>query len=52
MTSKKYKLIIVGRSNVGKSSIIKRYCKDVYGFTKPTIGTSIVLRLKQMYDIE
>jgi len=52
MTNKKYKLIIVGHSNVGKSSIIKRYCKDIYKFTKPTIGTSIVLKLKLMYGIE
>ncbi|KAL5242980.1 hypothetical protein ACI65C_010390 [Semiaphis heraclei] len=38
-TNKKYKLIIVGRSNVGKSTIIHRLCKDVYRDTiKSTIG--------------
>lgn len=52
MTNKKYNLIVVGYSNVGKSSIIKRYCKDIYQFTKPTIGTSIVLQFKLMYGIE
>ncbi|XP_016659964.1 uncharacterized protein LOC100167988 isoform X3 [Acyrthosiphon pisum] len=41
ITNKKYKLMIVGHSKVGKSSIIKRYCKDVYTFTKPTIGMDI-----------
>ncbi|XP_022182325.1 uncharacterized protein LOC111042124 isoform X3 [Myzus persicae] len=41
MADKKYKLIIVGHSNVGKSSIVKRYCKDIYQFTKPTIGVDI-----------
>lgn len=50
MADKKYKLIIVGHSNVGKSSIVKRYCKDIYQFTKPTIGTSIVLKPKQIIE--
>uniref|UniRef100_A0A2S2PBQ3 Ras-related protein Rab-1A n=1 Tax=Schizaphis graminum TaxID=13262 RepID=A0A2S2PBQ3_SCHGA len=41
MTNKKYKLIIVGHSNVGKSSIVKRYCQEVHQYTKPTIGMDI-----------
>lgn len=53
MTNKKYTLLIVGHSHVGKSSIIKRYCQEIYQNTnQPTIGTSIVLKLKEMYDIE
>lgn len=46
-TNKKYKLIIVGYSNVGKSAIVHRLCKGAYQNTiKSTIGTSIVLTLK------
>ncbi|KAF0715612.1 Insulin-like growth factor 2 mRNA-binding protein 1, partial [Aphis craccivora] len=42
ITNKKYKLLIVGQSNVGKSSIIKRYCQEVYQNTnQPTIGMDI-----------
>jgi len=48
-TNKKYKLIIVGDSNVGKSTIIYRFCKGVYKETiKTTIGKSIVLKFKKI----
>jgi len=45
-TDKKYKLIIVGHLNVGKSTIIYRFCKGVYKETvATTIGKSRVLKL-------
>ncbi|KAE9523330.1 hypothetical protein AGLY_016278 [Aphis glycines] len=42
MTNKKYTLLIVGLSYVGKSSIIKRYCQEVYQNTyQLTLGMDI-----------
>uniref|UniRef100_A0A2S2PP05 GTP-binding protein YPT1 n=1 Tax=Schizaphis graminum TaxID=13262 RepID=A0A2S2PP05_SCHGA len=38
ISDNKYKLIIVGNSNAGKSSIITRYCNDIYQPLMPTIG--------------
>ncbi len=32
------KLIIIGNSNVGKSSLITRYTKDIFSDLMPTIG--------------
>lgn len=32
------KICIIGDSNVGKTSIIKRYVDDVFGLTEPSIG--------------
>ncbi|XP_022182367.1 leucine-rich repeat serine/threonine-protein kinase 2-like isoform X2 [Myzus persicae] len=37
-TNKKFKLIIVGHSNVGKSTIINHFCSSVYQDTAPTAG--------------
>jgi len=54
-TNKKFKLIIVGHSNVGKSTIINHFCSGVKQDTISTtgivvllapLGTSIVLLLK------
>jgi len=47
-TIQKYKLIIVGHSNVGKSTIIHRLCKGVYTDNMSyTTGTkNIILKLK------
>jgi GTPase SAR1 family protein len=50
MTNKKYKLIIVGHSNVGKTSIIKRYFQEVHQYPKPTIGTSITYEIEKLYN--
>lgn len=44
----KFKLIIVGNSNAGKSTILHRFCKDVYIDTiKDTSGTRFILKLKE-----
>lgn len=40
-TNKKFKLIIVGHSYVGKSSIINQFCNGVYQDTIGTIGTNV-----------
>ncbi|CAI6358686.1 unnamed protein product [Macrosiphum euphorbiae] len=37
-TNKKFKLIIVGHSNVGKTTIINHFCSGVYQDTIPTTG--------------
>jgi len=41
-TNTKFKLIIVGHINAGKSSIINQFCSGVYKDTKSTIGINYV----------
>ncbi len=36
-----YKLCVLGRANVGKTSLLQRYCKGVFRPTQPTIGLSM-----------
>ncbi|XP_003246134.1 uncharacterized protein LOC100576009 isoform X1 [Acyrthosiphon pisum] len=45
-TNKKYKLIIVGHTNVGKSTIFHRLCKGVY---KDAIKSTIGIDFKEIY---
>lgn len=40
-TNKKFKLIIMGHSNVGKSTIINHFYSGVYQDTIPTTGTNV-----------
>jgi len=42
-SSEKFKLIIVGHSNVGKSTIINHFCNGVYKDTIPTQGIHLLL---------
>lgn len=54
---KSNKICIIGDSNVGKTSIIKRYVDDVFGQTEPSIGAcnhkrSLKLNSGEEMDLE
>jgi len=45
------KVVIVGESNVGKTNILSRYCKDEFNFgIKPTLGVEFFNKIVNVQD--
>ena len=46
MTTESFKVVLVGDSNVGKTSLITRYTKDTFDDTiEPTVGAHFMTRI-------
>ncbi|KAJ5072585.1 ras-related protein rabf2b [Anaeramoeba ignava] len=51
--SQEYKLVLLGESSVGKSSLVLRYCKDqFFDSQEPTIGAAFLTQAVQFNDLE
>jgi small GTP-binding protein len=49
--TRQYKLIVLGDSNVGKTSLINKYCDEpCYGITTNTIGVDLKVKCKYVND--
>ncbi|KAJ5074789.1 ras-related protein rab-5a [Anaeramoeba ignava] len=48
-----YKLVLLGETAVGKSSLVLRYCKDqFFDFQEPTIGAAFLTQIIKFRDSE